>query len=314
MSESNSKKETNTHFQKETEKRRIRTVIRKDELALLEEVYYTNQWPSKEEKIRLSDQLGKTQQFVNIWFQNKRARVKKEKQMCTGICRDVNARKMAMESENRPTSCLNYATSKKTRCYLWATPPTALVDPSNAQTSANSGKLDLEEVERKPEIAEQEKRELHKSKTTVVVETATKKKGPPKISGIDTDIKDENSTDVSSFCDYHHSLSIEESGSTISSIEPEKCGSTYVQEGTGSKKIFVAENSNSRSTKKENSSPIPLENFILFKRLIAMAASCEGVSDETSSDFTAMGIDESHVKLGDTTITYDRNKGFEFNS
>ena len=57
--------------------RRKRTVIPAKELERLEKLFSENNWPNRQQKQSLAADLGRSKQFVNIWFQNKRARVKK---------------------------------------------------------------------------------------------------------------------------------------------------------------------------------------------------------------------------------------------
>jgi hypothetical protein len=61
-------------------KRRRRTTIPPEHLEKLEELFEEEQWPSREVKAKLAEALGHNENFVNIWFQNKRARVKKEQE------------------------------------------------------------------------------------------------------------------------------------------------------------------------------------------------------------------------------------------
>lgn len=59
-------------------KRRKRTVIVPETLKRLEDVFAEERWPSRPAKLKLAQELNQTEQFVNIWFQNKRARMKRE--------------------------------------------------------------------------------------------------------------------------------------------------------------------------------------------------------------------------------------------
>ncbi|CAD5114737.1 DgyrCDS3778 [Dimorphilus gyrociliatus] len=59
-------------------KRRKRTVILPETLKRLEDVFAEERWPSRPAKLKLAQELNQTEQFVNIWFQNKRARMKRE--------------------------------------------------------------------------------------------------------------------------------------------------------------------------------------------------------------------------------------------
>jgi len=62
-------------------KRRKRTIITAEQLEKLEKTFKQEQWPNKLRKERLAFELGSSEQFVSIWFQNKRARVKREEEL-----------------------------------------------------------------------------------------------------------------------------------------------------------------------------------------------------------------------------------------
>ena len=61
---------------KRTKKRR-RTVISPDEIEKLEESFEKEQKPDRITKLELAKQLSKPESFVNIWFQNRRAKERK---------------------------------------------------------------------------------------------------------------------------------------------------------------------------------------------------------------------------------------------
>jgi len=48
-----------------------------DQLAILDQVFVTDKMPSQQTRIQLADQLGMSSRRVQIWFQNKRAKVKR---------------------------------------------------------------------------------------------------------------------------------------------------------------------------------------------------------------------------------------------
>lgn len=48
-----------------------------DQLAILEQIFQTDKMPSQQTRIHLADQLGMSSRRVQIWFQNKRAKVKR---------------------------------------------------------------------------------------------------------------------------------------------------------------------------------------------------------------------------------------------
>jgi len=58
-----------------TKKKRQRTSP--DQLAILEQIFQTDKMPSQQTRIQLADQLGMSSRRVQIWFQNKRAKVKR---------------------------------------------------------------------------------------------------------------------------------------------------------------------------------------------------------------------------------------------
>ena len=58
-------------------RRRKRTIITADQLTKLEGLYRQEQWPNRERKEKLAKEIGMSTHFVNIWFQNKRSRMKK---------------------------------------------------------------------------------------------------------------------------------------------------------------------------------------------------------------------------------------------
>jgi len=48
-----------------------------DQLAILETIFQTDKMPSQQTRVHLADQLGMSSRRVQIWFQNKRAKVKR---------------------------------------------------------------------------------------------------------------------------------------------------------------------------------------------------------------------------------------------
>lgn len=48
-----------------------------DQLAILEQIFQTDKMPSQQTRVQLADQLGMSSRRVQIWFQNKRAKVKR---------------------------------------------------------------------------------------------------------------------------------------------------------------------------------------------------------------------------------------------
>ena len=62
----------------ESKKKRRRTMIPPAHLEKLEELFKSEPWPSRIKKYKLATELSQSEQFVSIWFQNRRARMKKE--------------------------------------------------------------------------------------------------------------------------------------------------------------------------------------------------------------------------------------------
>lgn len=48
-----------------------------DQLAILEQIFQTDKMPNQQTRVQLADQLGMSSRRVQIWFQNKRAKVKR---------------------------------------------------------------------------------------------------------------------------------------------------------------------------------------------------------------------------------------------
>ncbi|XP_063957690.1 tetrapeptide repeat homeobox protein 2-like [Lytechinus pictus] len=69
--------ETEGKFGMLKRKRRKRTIITPEQLIKLEELYKQEQWPGRDRKEELAREIEMSSHFVNIWFQNKRSRLKK---------------------------------------------------------------------------------------------------------------------------------------------------------------------------------------------------------------------------------------------
>ena len=59
-------------------KKRKRTVITPDEVDVLESAFRIQSRPDRYAKIKLAKDLGKTENFISIWFQNRRARERRQ--------------------------------------------------------------------------------------------------------------------------------------------------------------------------------------------------------------------------------------------
>lgn len=71
--------------QTDSKKRRKRTIITKNVLERLEKMFAEDQWPSRQRKEILSAEINKSENFVNNWFQNRRARMKRTSLTCKNI-------------------------------------------------------------------------------------------------------------------------------------------------------------------------------------------------------------------------------------
>jgi len=56
-----------------------------DQLAILEQIFQTDKMPSQQTRVQLADQLGMSSRRVQIWFQNKRAKVKRGQTKVEGV-------------------------------------------------------------------------------------------------------------------------------------------------------------------------------------------------------------------------------------
>lgn len=57
-----------------------------DQLAILEQIFQTDKMPNQQTRVQLADQLGMSSRRVQIWFQNKRAKVKRSVSKPDGEC------------------------------------------------------------------------------------------------------------------------------------------------------------------------------------------------------------------------------------
>ena len=59
-------------------KKRKRTIITPEQLASLNDFFNREQWPNRARKVKLAHEIGMTENFVSVWFQNKRAKIKRD--------------------------------------------------------------------------------------------------------------------------------------------------------------------------------------------------------------------------------------------
>ncbi len=90
-------------------KKRKRTVISPEQLQKLERLHSEDSFPSRPQKQHLAKEIGKTEEFINIWFQNKRARIKKEKASLEKSSKEAPTK----SSESRS----DIASKDSTECY-----------------------------------------------------------------------------------------------------------------------------------------------------------------------------------------------------
>jgi len=80
-----------------------------DQLAILEQIFQTDKMPSQQTRVQLADQLGMSSRRVQIWFQNKRAKVKRgisksgevsEGGFCVSLSPDQEGRLLSLSSSS----------------------------------------------------------------------------------------------------------------------------------------------------------------------------------------------------------------------
>lgn len=79
-----------------------------DQLAILEQIFQTDKMPSQQTRVQLADQLGMSSRRVQIWFQNKRAKVKrgqtKSEASPSSDLRDTTASLSSSSGASEPSS------------------------------------------------------------------------------------------------------------------------------------------------------------------------------------------------------------------
>lgn len=69
-----------------------------DQLAILEQIFQTDKMPNQQTRVQLADQLGMSSRRVQIWFQNKRAKVKRSGSKDADDCESPNELNLSSSS------------------------------------------------------------------------------------------------------------------------------------------------------------------------------------------------------------------------
>jgi len=75
-----------------------------DQLAILEQIFQTDKMPNQQTRVQLADQLGMSSRRVQIWFQNKRAKVKRSVSKHDTDCSSPNSLNVSSSSIASPSS------------------------------------------------------------------------------------------------------------------------------------------------------------------------------------------------------------------
>lgn len=75
-----------------------------DQLAILEQIFQTDKMPNQQTRVHLADQLGMSSRRVQIWFQNKRAKVKRSVSKNDTECSSPNSLNSSSSSIDSPSS------------------------------------------------------------------------------------------------------------------------------------------------------------------------------------------------------------------
>jgi hypothetical protein len=78
-----------------------------DQLAILEQIFQTDKMPNQQTRVQLADQLGMSSRRVQIWFQNKRAKVKRSVSKPDGECASPDSLRCSSSSIGSPASPLS---------------------------------------------------------------------------------------------------------------------------------------------------------------------------------------------------------------
>lgn len=75
-----------------------------DQLAILEQIFQTDKMPSQQTRVQLADQLGMSSRRVQIWFQNKRAKVKRGLGKSSDSFQPPSSPSLDIDSEDVPSA------------------------------------------------------------------------------------------------------------------------------------------------------------------------------------------------------------------
>jgi len=75
-----------------------------DQLAILEQIFQTDKMPNQQTRVQLAEQLGMSSRRVQIWFQNKRAKVKRSVSKHDTDCSSPNSLNASSSSIASPSS------------------------------------------------------------------------------------------------------------------------------------------------------------------------------------------------------------------
>lgn len=106
-----------------------------DQLAILEQIFQTDKMPNQQTRVQLADQLGMSSRRVQIWFQNKRAKVKRSVSKHDTDCSSPNSLSVSSSSIASPSSPCSPAESPilspSSPAEATAQPPLLQLDATN---------------------------------------------------------------------------------------------------------------------------------------------------------------------------------------
>jgi len=109
-----------------------------DQLAILEQIFQTDKMPSQQTRVQLADQLGMSSRRVQIWFQNKRAKVKRGHGGKDGFQESPGSPTLDIDNGLSSSSCLSEPSSPvpDSSCSPSSSPP--CLSLSNMPSSPSS--------------------------------------------------------------------------------------------------------------------------------------------------------------------------------